>query len=187
MSKFRFSKHQVAFMTVLILIIVILAIYNKGMKESFDMNNLNLQGAFQKLQKNMTLPNTVLPNLNDIPVISQKLNFSSVKEPFYGMGDLAISSFAKANQKQSSKNWSNPNLTYSSGGKLSQGSKNILKRPPQPIPLPPGQLDMFATTEFKPSCCPNTFSSSTGCACMTVNQYKYLVDRGGNNVPYSEY
>ena len=39
-----------------------------------------------------------------ISVIAQKLNYTSVKEPFYGMGDLAIASFANANQKQSSKN-----------------------------------------------------------------------------------
>ena len=50
-----------------------------------------------------------------------------------------------------------------------------------------GELDIFATTEFKAECCPNTFSSSEGCACMTTEQYGYLKNRGGNNVPYSEY
>lgn len=46
---------------------------------------------------------------------------------------------------------------------------------------------MFATTEFKPECCPNAYSSSTGCACMTIDQYSYLRNRGGNNVPYDIY
>jgi len=46
---------------------------------------------------------------------------------------------------------------------------------------------MFATTPFKPECCPSAFSSSTGCACMTTQQYNWLRERGGNNVPYSEY
>lgn len=69
----------------------------------------------------------------------------------------------------------------------SQGVQNILNRPSQPVPLPEGQMLMFANTKFKPECCPNSYSNSTGCACMTVQQYNYLIDRGGNNVPYSEY
>jgi hypothetical protein len=83
--------------------------------------------------------------------------------------------------------WSMPTLTYSPGTTPDAGVKAIWDRPKQPIPLPKGELDMFATTEFKPECCPNAYSSSTGCACMTVDQYNYLRDRGGNNVPYSEY
>ena len=83
--------------------------------------------------------------------------------------------------------WSMPTLTYSPGTKPDAGVKSIWNRPKQPIPLPKDELDMFATTEFKPECCPNAYSSSTGCACMTVDQYSYLRDRGGNNVPYSQY
>jgi hypothetical protein len=83
--------------------------------------------------------------------------------------------------------WSMPTLTYSPGTKPDAGVKAIWNRPKQPIPLPKDELDMFATTPFAPECCPNAYSSSMGCACMTVDQYNYLRDRGGNNVPYSEY
>jgi hypothetical protein len=83
--------------------------------------------------------------------------------------------------------WSMPNLTYSPGTVPDAGVKSILDRPQQPVPLPEGELDMFATTDFKPECCPNTYTSSTGCACMTVSQLQYLNSRSGNNVPYSEY
>jgi hypothetical protein len=83
--------------------------------------------------------------------------------------------------------WSAPNLTYSPGTSPDKGVQSILNRPKQPIPLPEGELDMFATTDFKPECCPNAYSSSTGCACMTMDQYNYLQNRGSNNVPYSEY
>jgi hypothetical protein len=83
--------------------------------------------------------------------------------------------------------WSMPTLTYSPGTTSSAGVKSILDRKKQPIPLPKGELDMFATTPFKPECCPNTYSASMGCACMTVDQYNYLINRGGNNVPFSEY
>jgi hypothetical protein len=83
--------------------------------------------------------------------------------------------------------WSMPTLTYSPGTKPDAGVKAIWDRPKQPIPLPKDELDMFATTEFKPECCPNAYSSSTGCACMTIEQYDFLRTRGKNNVPYSEY
>lgn len=83
--------------------------------------------------------------------------------------------------------WAMPTLTYSPGTTPDAGVQEILDRPKQPIPLPSGELDMFSTTPFKPECCPNTFSNSMGCACMTMDQLNYLNSRGGNNVPFSEY
>ena len=83
--------------------------------------------------------------------------------------------------------WASPTLLYTPGQPPSAGVKSIWDRPKQPIPLPEGEMNMFATTEFKPECCPNTYSSSTGCACMNVDQLKYLQERGSNNVPFSEY
>jgi len=90
-------------------------------------------------------------------------------------------------QKINTKAWSMPTLTYSSNKKPSSQVEKIWNRKKQPIPLRKGELDMFATTPFKPECCPNTYSNSMGCACMTVDQYDYLRKRAGNNVPYSEY
>jgi hypothetical protein len=83
--------------------------------------------------------------------------------------------------------WNMPDLVVTPGMPLGTGVQNILNRPEQPIPLPEGELSMFANTEFKPECCPNTYSNSTGCACMTTKQYNYLVTRGSNNIPYSEF
>jgi hypothetical protein len=83
--------------------------------------------------------------------------------------------------------WSAPNMTVVPGQPLSQGVKDFLAREPQPVPLPEGEMFMFANTPFKPECCPNTYSNSSGCACMTGEQYNYLISRGSNNVPYSEY
>ena len=99
------------------------------------------------------------------------------------MGDNAISSFANSNRPPlNTSSWIQPSLTSNSSG-----TQSLNSRKPQPIPLPKGELFMFATTPFKPECCPNTYSNSSGCACMTLPQYNYLIDRGGNNVPYSEY
>jgi hypothetical protein len=83
--------------------------------------------------------------------------------------------------------WSAQNMTVVPGQPLSAGVKAFMARQPQPVPLPEGEMLMFANTPFKPECCPNTFSTSTGCACMTGNQYNHLITRGSNNVPYSEY
>lgn len=100
--------------------------------------------------------------------------------------------FSFANSKENTyykdpSTWSSPNLVYSGGAVSNSDANSILNRPKQPIPLPEGELDMFATTPFKPECCPNTYSTGSGCACMTVDQYKYLRNRGSNNVPFSEY
>jgi hypothetical protein len=83
--------------------------------------------------------------------------------------------------------WNQPDMVVKCDGSYGKGVADVLGRPKQPIPLPEGELDMLATTQFKPECCPNFYSISTGCACMTTDQYNYLQTRGGNNVPYSEY
>jgi len=83
--------------------------------------------------------------------------------------------------------WNAQNMTVVPGQPLSAGVKDFIARKPQPVPLPEGELFMFANTPFKPECCPNTYTNGDGCACMTGNQYNYLITRGSNNVPYSEY
>jgi hypothetical protein len=92
-----------------------------------------------------------------------------------------------SNTPVNTSSWSAPNMVVMPGQPLSPAVRQFLDRPQQPIPLPEGQMNLFFNTPFKPECCPNTFSTSTGCACMTGKQYNYLVMRGGNNVPYSEY
>lgn len=89
--------------------------------------------------------------------------------------------------KINTPSWNAPNMTVVQGQPLSRGVKQFLSREPQPVPLPEGEMLMFANTPFKPECCPNTYSNSSGCACMTGDQYNYLILRGGNNVPYSQY
>ena len=83
--------------------------------------------------------------------------------------------------------WMAQNMDVVPGQPLSAGVKSILNRAPQPVPLPEGEMLMFANTPFKPECCPNTYSNGSGCACMTTKQYNYLIERGGNNIPFSEY
>jgi len=117
-------------------------------------------------------------------------NITPLTEGFVGANTNygQSSSYSLSNNKRiNTSSWFTPNLSYTKGGKIGKGAQNILNRPKQPIPLPEGEMLMFANTEFKPECCPNAYSNSTGCACMNLSQYNYLIDRGGNNVPYSEY
>ena len=119
-----------------------------------------------------------------------QMSFPTLNEGFTGanINNGQSSSFnLRDNKPVDTSSWFTPNCTCSPGGKPSKGAEHILDRPPQPIPLPEGEMLMFATTEFKPECCPNAYSNSSGCACMDMKSYNYLINRGGNNVPYSEY
>ena len=49
-----------------------------------------------------------------------------------------------------------------------------------PVPLRDENMFYFKDNQFKPECCPATYSTSTGCACMSTDQKKYLNERGGN-------
>ena len=112
------------------------------------------------------------------------------KEGFVGAntnyGESSLYSLSN-NTSINTSSWMAPNMSVVAGQPLSSGVKAILNRKPQPVPLPEGELLLFANTPFKPECCPNSFSNSSGCACMTTEQYNYLTLRGGNNTPYSEY
>jgi hypothetical protein len=112
---------------------------------------------------------------------------AALKEGFVGANTNYGESSMYNEPPVSTTSWFTPNLTYSPGQPVSQGIQNILNRPKQAVPLPDGEMLMFKNTKFSGECCPNTYSNSMGCACMTVDQYNYLIDRGGNNVPYSEY
>lgn len=56
------------------------------------------------------------------------------------------------------------------------------------VPLPEGQLFMYANNEFNGKCCENSnVSGANGCACITKEQYDYLNSRGGNRTSGAEY
>ena len=106
-------------------------------------------------------------------------------EGFAGISELSDYNIQKKPVNTSS--WFSPSLVYNKKHPSNKSIQAIMNRPNQPIPLPKDELLIFATTPFKPECCPSTFSTSTGCWCGTSQDYNYLVTRGGNNVPYSEY
>jgi hypothetical protein len=48
------------------------------------------------------------------------------------------------------------------------------------VPLKDDEMLMFNNNEFKPECCPSTYSSSTGCLCISEEQVNFINQRGGN-------
>lgn len=115
-------------------------------------------------------------------------NMNALREGLASLNDGESSKFSILNNGAiNTSSWFKQDLTVTPGQPLSPGVQSIMDRPPQQVPMPEGEMFMFANTEFKPECCPNAYSTSSGCACMTTAQYNDLVLRGGNNVPYSEY
>jgi len=115
---------------------------------------------------------------------------SSTKEGFSGANtnygqsspyDLTI------NNSVDTSSWAAPNMVVTPGQPLNPAVKEFLARPKQQLPLPEGEMDFFANAQFKPECCPSAYSNSNGCWCGDSTSYNYLIQRGGNNVPYSEY
>ena len=169
---------------------------NFGMMEGFDSaTNMPPKSPMTKEEK-LKIKKNIKTNLatqtasGTNPAMLLGPSASTGKEGFTGAninyGESSLFDLSSDKDVDTSS-WSAQNMTVVPGQPLSKGVKDFLARPKQQIPLPEGEMFMFANTKFAPECCPNTYSNGSGCACMTGDQYNYLVERSGNNVPYSEY
>ena len=83
---------------------------------------------------------------------------------------------------------SGPAMTGAKGESASWYSPLDVNSQGLKVPLHEGQLDIFAKNASKPECCSaSTYSTSTGCVCVTPEQMKYLNKRGGNRTITSLY
>ena len=56
------------------------------------------------------------------------------------------------------------------------------------VPLPEGQMFMYANNDQSGNCCTSSnVSGPGGCVCITKEQQDYLNSRGGNRANVSEY
>lgn len=85
------------------------------------------------------------------------------------------------------KNWENAARNYAKQMGNQDNTKSGMNYKGGPIPLPPGELLIFADNEVKPECCPSYYSSSTGCICTSQKQWDYLNQRGGNRTLSTEF
>lgn len=42
------------------------------------------------------------------------------------------------------------------------------------------KIDFLRSSTFKPECCPNVYTNSSGCLCNTNGEHALLITRGGN-------
>lgn len=76
--------------------------------------------------------------------------------------------------------WVNKAKDYASGMDNVNENNRFAGYTGTPVPLQDGQLYMFADNKFKPECCPTSYTSSTGCSCISQDQINYINERGGN-------
>tara|TARA_Y100000816_G_C25924149_1_gene481916 strand:- start:187 stop:459 length:273 start_codon:yes stop_codon:yes gene_type:complete len=52
--------------------------------------------------------------------------------------------------------------------------------------LTDNNINFFNETDFAPDCClkVQSYSTSTGCACISDEQIRFLSERAGNNIQY---
>lgn len=108
----------------------------------------------------------------------------SVKE---AMTNLANAASLDHNNNADLKNsWVSKSLSYAGN----MGYKSILEKHASykgtDVPLE-NTMVYFKDNEFQAECCPSTYSTSTGCACTSPEQMKYLNERGGNRTMPTEF
>ena len=123
------------------------------------------------------------PTKKNVKTVPKKEGFTGANTNYGQSSQYSLGDYSSPD----TSSWGQPTLTVTPGQPVPKAVTQFLAREEQPVPLPEGEMLMFANTPFKPECCPNTYSNSSGCACMTDGQYNYLINRANNNVPYSEY
>ena len=150
---------------------------NRGNRGNQGNRNQDMSSSEDPSPMKMDLAKNIKGNVQNSEGFSGMNSKNGESTPFDFNKDQAVNT----------SSWFSSDMTVSSGKSMSDGAKKFLDRKQQPLPLENGQMDFLANSEFKPDCCPSTYSTSSGCWCGTSKDYNYLVMRGGNNVPYSEY
>ena len=108
--------------------------------------------------------------------------FTTEKEAFQVSKPLAWKPLAENESDELNlSTWVSDAVKYSKGMSSEDHLNSYQYNSGSTVPLPEGQLFFFKDTKFDSSCCPSTYTSSKGCACMSKKQFQYLTMRGGNN------
>jgi hypothetical protein len=109
-----------------------------------------------------------------------------IKEGFNASVNTAGSAINYSIGKGVPQSWENVNGNVDSNSSNSW-YKSLEGNVGGSVPLPEGQLAMFTDNKFDPNCCPSTYTTGSGCACISPEQAKYLNQRGGNRTLPTEY
>ena len=117
-----------------------------------------------------------------IPLTGGKSGFTPTKENFQVSKPLKWKSMEENESDDVNlSSWVSNAVKYAKGMGTEDRLNSLQYNSGPPIPLPEGQMFFFKDTKFTPSCCPSTYTSSIGCACMSKKQFQYLTGRGGNH------
>jgi hypothetical protein len=111
------------------------------------------------------------------------LSGGSKKEGLQTMG----ASVNETNNADIASSWISKATNFASDFGYTDKNKSSQSFVGTEVPLPEGELFLFAKNQFKPECCPSIYSSTGGCACISNEQMNYLNTRGGNRTSDSEY
>lgn len=145
-------------------------------------SNTTTGSAKSKGPATASKPSATTASASAVPSKPPKAGFQVGREGFqqYRPIEYAFIQESKSDEWNLTK-WVKDAMRYAKG----MGNENRLDsyqyNTGPPIPLPEGELFFFKDTKFSPDCCPGTYSSSLGCACLSKLQFNYLVTRGGNS------
>jgi hypothetical protein len=95
---------------------------------------------------------------------------------------LFLFSLFKNTKEYMTTNWVEDANNYA---RSFDGNQSVDNYPGGPVPLPEGEMLIFANNVASPECCKQaSFSSSNGCVCTTQAQRNYINERGGNRTAY---
>lgn len=107
----------------------------------------------------------------------------SVMNTLYSLGEQPASTPVNLNEDDSHtmSKWVGDAHAYSQH--MGSGYQTVLDRVSgnvgTKVPLEDTMV-YYRDNEFKPECCPSSYTSSKGCMCTSPEQVKYLAQRGGN-------
>jgi hypothetical protein len=110
-----------------------------------------------------------------------------LKEGFHAGRDLTGAAVDYVMGKDIKNSWTHPLSSGSSIQSVNDLYKDLETHQGGQVPLKEGEMLVFAENEYKPECCPSTYSNSSGCVCASAEQKRYLNERGGNRTLISEF
>jgi len=123
----------------------------------------------------------IIPDIVTSAAASSTTGMPAAREGFISNGVSTLGApLDEQNNGDVASSWASKANTYASEFGYGDINNTGTAYTGTPVPLPEGELVIFAQNKFKPECCPSPYSSSTGCACITPEQYNYLNTRGGN-------
>jgi hypothetical protein len=99
-----------------------------------------------------------------------------------GLGLKLKESFSNINSDEDKVNddWLNRATFYQSQMGYAEYVKSLETTTSPVKGLNSHEMTFLANNRFTPECCPSMYSSSTGCACITPEQGRFLNERGNN-------